>query len=143
MHEHLATALGHLFSQRRQRELAEFRPDLIIPIPMFWLRRLQRQVNSAQAIARALGRSLQVPVVGGLLVRVRNTLPQKDLSPADRARNVRGAFRVPPRRRHPSQGSRVLLVDDILTTGATCSEAAWVLKQAGAVAVAAAVLARA
>lgn len=46
-YEHLATALGHLFFQRRQRELREFRPDLIVPIPMFWLRRLHRQVNSA------------------------------------------------------------------------------------------------
>jgi predicted amidophosphoribosyltransferase len=110
---------------------------------MFWLRRLHRQVNSAQTIARTLAASLHVPAVGGLLVRVRNTFPQKDLSPEERARNVRGAFQVPRRRCRRAQGSRVLLVDDILTTGATCSEAAWVLKQAGAVAVAAAVLARA
>ena len=142
-YEHLATALGHLFFQRRQRELREFRPDLIVPIPMFWLRRLHRQVNSAQTIARTLAASLHLPAVGSLLVRVRNTFPQKDLSPEERARNVRGAFQVPPRRRRKVQGSRVLLVDDILTTGATCSEAAWVLKQAGAVAVVAAVLARA
>lgn len=142
-YDHLATALGHLFFQRRQRELGEFRPDLIIPIPMFWLRRLRRQMNSPLVIARTLAASLHVPAVGSLLIRVRNTLPQKDLSPGDRARNVRGAFQAPARRRRPLQGSRVLLVDDILTTGATCSEAAWVLKQAGAIAVAAAVLARA
>jgi predicted amidophosphoribosyltransferase len=90
-----------------------------------------------------LGRRLRVPVAERLLVRTRNTLPQKDLKPPDRFRNVRGAFRVRRRQAARLRDSRILLVDDILTTGATCSEAAAVLKRSGAMAVAAAVLARA
>jgi len=77
------------------------------------------------------------------LVRCRYTGPQKDLLPRERFRNVRGAFRL--HRADPTrwQNSRLLLVDDILTTGATCSEVAGLLKQAGAAAVAVAVVARA
>jgi predicted amidophosphoribosyltransferase len=77
------------------------------------------------------------------LVRRRYTSPQKDLPPRERFKNVRGAFRMS--RRNPVQwkGARVLLVDDILTTGATCSEAARVLKEAGASSVFVAVIARA
>ncbi len=76
-----------------------------------------------------------------ILVRRRNTLPQAGLAPLRRFENVRGAFRV--RRPNAVKDARVLLVDDVLTTGATCSEAADVLKQAGAAMVAVAVVARA
>ena len=76
-----------------------------------------------------------------ILVRRRNTLPQASLAPSRRFENVRGAFRV--RRPETVKGARVLLVDDVLTTGATCSEAANVLKQAGVAMVAVAVIARA
>lgn len=75
-----------------------------------------------------------------LLVRTRKTLPQADLPPSRRFENVRGAFRLAAG--YDIRGARVLLVDDILTTGATCSEAAKVLKQAGAASVAVAVIAR-
>jgi predicted amidophosphoribosyltransferase len=81
--------------------------------------------------------------VARLLIRKRNTLPQKELPPRERFKNLRGAFRIRKRMLPHLGGSRVVLVDDILTTGATCSEAARVLKQAGAAAVAVAVVARA
>ena len=142
-HESISLALGYLLARRRERELLDFRPDLVVPIPMHWTRRFHRGVNSPELLAGCLGKRLRVPVVAGLLVRTRNTLPQKDLSPPDRFRNVRGAFRVRRRQRGRVRDSRVLLVDDILTTGATCSEAAAVLKDSGATVVAAAVLARA
>jgi len=76
-----------------------------------------------------------------VLVRCRNTLPQASLAPSRRFENVRGAFHV--RRPGAVRGARVLLVDDVLTTGATCSEAAKMLKEAGAAMVAVAVVARA
>lgn len=76
-----------------------------------------------------------------ILIRQRNTLPQARLPPSRRFANVRGAFRI--RRPDAVRGARVLLVDDVLTTGATCSEAAKMLKQAGAASVAVAVVARA
>ena len=130
-HEQMSLALGQLLLRRRERELNDFHPDLVVPIPMHWTRRFRRGINSPELLAGCLGRRLRVPVADWLLVRTRNTLPQKDLTPQDRFRNVRGAFRVRRGRRRRLQGSRVLLVDDILTTGATCSEAAAVLRRCG------------
>ena len=139
-HEPLSLAMGSLLAQRRREQLLEQQPDLIIPIPMFWMRRLGRGVNSPDIVARCLGQSLGRPVRRDILVRRRNTLPQARLSPTRRVENVRGAFRI--RRGQLLQDARVLLVDDILTTGATCSEAAKMLKRAGAATVAVAVIAR-
>ena len=110
-------------------------------MPMHWTRRLQRGINSPEILAGCLARHLGIPLRRRLLVRCRRTFLQTEMSPPQRFRNVRAAFRV-----HKSpclQGARVLLVDDILTTGATCSEAAKTLKKAGAAAVVVAVLARA
>ncbi len=145
--EDMANALGCLLARRRSAELSAFRPDLIVPIPMYWSRRLRRGINSPEILARCLGRHLGVPVAQKLLVRTRNTPPQKDLMPGERFRNVRGAFRLGrggvPGGPERLQDSRIILVDDILTTGATCSEAAGVLKRAGVQMVAAAVVAKA
>jgi ComF family protein len=140
--ESVSMALGGLLARRRGLLLAEFRPDVIVPVPMHWRRRLARGVNSPEVVAKCLARVLKVPIRGRLLARTRNTLPQKDLLPRERWQNVRGAFRVRNGRR-TLDGSHVLLVDDILTTGATSSEAARVLRQAGAAAVAVAVVAKA
>jgi ComF family protein len=139
--EALSAAMGRLLALRRGPQLAELSGGLIVPVPMYWTRRLVRGTNSPEIVANYLGRSLGVPVVPRVLSRCRNTLPQASLSPRERFRNVRGAFRV--RAGYHLAGLRVLLVDDILTTGATCSEAAKVLKQAGAILVAAVVVARA
>ncbi len=140
--EALSLTVGRLLAQRLGEKLARFRPDAVLPIPMHWGKRLLRGVNSPELLADSLGRKLGVPVVRSL-VRCRYTSPQKDLLPRERFRNVRGAFRLRRSDRQRWRGSRLLLVDDILTTGATCSEAARLLKQAGAAAVAVAVVARA
>lgn len=140
-HDGLSAAMGRLLALRRGRQLAELRANLIVPVPMYWGRRLGRGTNSPEILARSLGQSLGIPVGRRVLRRRRNTLPQAELSPSQRFRNVRGAFAV--RAGYDLEGARVLLVDDILTTGATCSEAAKMLKQAGAAMVAAAVIARA
>jgi len=135
-------AVGRLLAKRLGDKIVQFRPDAVVPIPMHWMRRLLRGVNSPELFAECLGKSLKTPVLGTLRRR-RYTSPQKDLSPRERFRNVRGAFGLARWRQQRWQDSRVLLVDDILTTGATCSEAAGLLKQAGAEAVAVAVVARA
>jgi ComF family protein len=140
--EHVALAIGRLLAQRLEEKLAGFRPQAVLPIPMHWRKRLYRGVNSSEILAECLARKLGVPVVR-TLVRCRYTNPQKDLLPRERFRNVRGAFRLRRSDRQRWQDSRLLLVDDILTTGATCSEAARLLKQSGAAAVAVAVVARA
>jgi ComF family protein len=121
--------------------LAELRADVIVPVPMFWTRRLLRGVNSPEILAESLAGRLDLPVLRRVLVRTRNTLPQFSLPPSERFPNVRGAFRV--RRGYDLSGARVLLVDDVLTTGATSSEAARALRSAGAEAVLVAVAARA
>ena len=140
-HEGLTRAIGRMFSQRRGEPLTAHRVDLIVPVPMFWRRRLIRGINSPDVLAHCLGRSLGISLQRNLLVRCRNTRPQAELSPSRRFENMQGAFRV----RHPrtAKNARILLVDDILTTGATCSEAAKMLKQAGAASVVVAVVARA
>ena len=140
-HDALSVAMGRLLVRRRREQLLEHRADVVVPIPMFWTRRLGRGMNSPDVLARCLGKSLGIPVRRDILVRHRNTLPQANLPPSRRFQNVRGAFRV--RRPDVVRDVRVLLVDDVLTTGATCSEAAKMLKQAGAASVAVAVVARA
>jgi ComF family protein len=141
-HENLSLAMGRLLGQKRFNELDELEADLIVPIPMYWMRRLRRGTNSAELLARCLGRKLRLPVKRRMLVRCKNTQPQSEiLIKKKRFNNMRGAFRV--RWTRQLKGVRVLLVDDVLTTGATCSEAAAVLKKAGAAMVAVAVVARA
>jgi ComF family protein len=140
--EALSLALGRLLAERLGERIAEFDPQVVVPIPMHWWRRLLRGTNNPDLLAECLGRALGIPVVR-MLARRRYTSPQWNLRPRERFRNVRGAFALRRWRRPSWNGARVLLVDDILTTGATCSEAAGLLKQAGAAAVAVAVIARA
>jgi len=137
----LSMALADLLCARRSDELVALRPDVVIPIPMHWTRRLWRGVNNPEIVAQRVAAALKIPYPAQLLVRSRHTEPQADLSPDQRRKNVHGAFRVRPHRDLP--GARILLVDDILTTGATASEAARMLKQAGAIEVCVAVVARA
>jgi ComF family protein len=137
----LAIALGDLMVNTMLARFSALNVDAVVPVPMHWSRHLLRGVNSPQVIAQRIARKLNVPVVGGLLVRRRRTAPQAELSPSQRLANVRGAFRV---RAHPDlRDSRLLLVDDIMTTGATAGEAARVLRRAGAAFVEVAVVARA
>jgi len=139
-HDALSVAIGRLLVERRRERLAGVRADVIVPVPMLWGRRLGRGNNSPELLASCLAKSLEVPMRAAILVRRRNTLTQAGLAPQRRFENVAGAFHV--RRPDAVKGARVLLVDDVLTTGATCSEAAKMLKQAGAAMVAVAVVAR-
>jgi len=116
-------------------------PDLIVSVPMHWSRRWMWHVNQASLLTEAVGRHLRIPFTSQLLVCRRRIRKQGTLSPDERRRNVRGAFRTSVG--YDIQGRRVLLVDDVLTTGATASEAARVLRRAGAAAVTVAVVARA
>jgi ComF family protein len=136
-----AASLTSLFWERRSGELAAAAPDLLVAVPMHRWRRIRRGVNPAQAIAERLARLLEKPFVPGALVQCRRTKPQHWLTAAQRRRNVKNAFRV-SRNNWRIRGKRVLLVDDVMTTGTTCDEIAGVLLEAGAVEVRVAVLAR-
>jgi ComF family protein len=140
--EPLSGAAGELLLRRRGGRIASLGPDMVIPIPMHWQRRWVRRTNSPDLLADRLAKSLCIPLLDRALRRCRNTLPQKDLPPRDRFENVRDAFRVAAR--SDLRGAGVLLVDDVLTTGATCNEAARLLKNTcGAKMVFVAILARA
>ena len=113
--------------------------DVVLPVPMHWLRRLSRGWNHSAGIAAAVAAELGVPL-GDELIRVRNTPPQTRLPASKRAANVRGAFAVT--RPAGVEGAHVLLVDDVTTTGATANEATRTLLRAGGQRVTVAVLAK-
>jgi ComF family protein len=137
----LGMALANLLVDRRSDPLAAIRAEVVVPMPMHWTRRIRRGVNSPDLLARIIGERLQLPVAPHLLRMQRRVRPQTGLTRAGRWENVRGAFRVPL---HPDlAGARVLLIDDVMTTGATAGEATGTLLRAGAAEVAIAVLARA
>jgi ComF family protein len=107
--------------------------DLIVPVPLHRLRFLRRGYNQAAILAHALARESGVALVPDLLQRSRATRSQQGLSGRARLDNVTaGAFRIHPWHTRRVAGARVLLVDDVLTTGATVSACARVLRRAGA-----------
>jgi ComF family protein len=130
---HLATALAKGLADR----LTGF--DRVVPVPLHWRRRLVRGYNQAERIARPLASLLDVPCELAIS-RHRATPPQSLLGKSDRLANLRKAFRVP--RPERARGLRVLLVDDVATTGATLNAAAAALRNAGAAAVTALVAGR-
>ena len=117
--------------------------DLVVPVPLHRWRLLARRFNQAAVLAGLLARETEALAAPDLLVRTRRTPPQTRLSRAARRRNVRGAFAVRPSRAHLVAERSVLLVDDVLTTGATVSACARALRKAGCVRVDVATLARA
>jgi predicted amidophosphoribosyltransferase len=133
-------AMAEMLWQQRHEKLLAAGPDLVAPVPMHWSRRFVRGTNSATLLAEVTARRMKIPAVLRLIKRLRNTPPQFTVPPYRRAKNVRRAFLVRPR--PLLKGAHVLLVDDVLTTGATCSEAARTLKAAGASRVTVAVIAR-
>jgi ComF family protein len=135
----LTMAMAELFWNARGDEIAALQPDLVVPIPMHWWRRMRQGANSPDLLAEILGRRLKCPVAARLLRR-RLRPPQGSLSPHRRRLNLRGTMGV--RGRRNLAGRRILLIDDVLTTGATCSEAGRALRKAGAADVVVAVLAR-
>ena len=106
--------------------------DLIVPVPLNRWRLWQRRFNQAALLAQALGRHSKIPVDPLVLVRARATPSQVGMTADQRRRNVQGAFQVPPRKRALIAGRNILLIDDVITTGATVNACARVLKRAGA-----------
>jgi ComF family protein len=104
--------------------------DGLVPVPLHPQRRRDRGFNQAELIGTAIARQIGVDLVGTALVRRKDTTPQTGLSAAARRGNVRGAFAV--RRRPQVAGRCLVLVDDVLTTGATAEACARALREAGA-----------
>jgi ComF family protein len=103
--------------------------DAVAFVPLYPARRRERGYNQAEVLAGALARRLRKPLLSHCLMRVRATRTQTNLTAWERATNVRGAFRA---RRRRLEGRGILLVDDVMTTGATVNECARALKESGA-----------
>jgi ComF family protein len=131
--------LAHLLAREAPGDLMLRGWDTVVPVPLHWRRRWRRGFNQADILARAVGRRHGLSLERYCLARVRATPPQRG-DPAARRRNVRGAFAV--RRAERIAGRRVLLVDDVFTTGATANACAAALREAGATAVGVLTLAR-
>jgi ComF family protein len=106
--------------------------DLLIPVPLARWRLISRRFNQAQILAAETGKRAQKPVNPFALVRTRSTKHQVGLTRLQRSHNVAGAFRVPPGELAAISGKAIVLVDDVITTGATASAAAKALTRAGA-----------
>jgi competence protein ComFC len=131
---------GWLSETMHDPRLRDRRFDLVVPVPLHPARERERGFNQAALLAELLAASIAVPL-RPVLERTRYTTTQTAHDRAERIENLRGAFRL--RKNREVQGLRVLLVDDVLTTGSTLSECARVLKGAGAVSTHAATAARA
>src|SRR5947209_16448396 len=118
----LAPAMGRWMARAGEELLAE--ADVLVPVPLHWRRGWSRRYNQSGALARAIERQAGVPVARDVLRRIRPTQQQIGLSRSQRASNVQGAFKVAADRNAEIQGRRVVLVDDVLTSGATADACA-------------------
>jgi len=132
----LSRTFGRFLAQALPRETSF---DVIVPMPLHWFKKWQRGFNQSDLLAREIGKKWGVPV-RTVVRRQKATRPQAGLTNAKRRANMSGAFKIP--RGRSLAGMRVLLVDDVVTTGATASACARVLKRAGAAHVALLALAR-
>jgi ComF family protein len=126
----LGKALGMLLVEwvKSHREYQKI--NLIIPIPIHWQKLKVRGYNQAELLANPLQKYLDIPIKCDIIVRDKITLSQNSLHKEERFANVNEAFRIIDTR--PLVGKKILLIDDIFTTGATVSEASRVLLRAGA-----------
>jgi ComF family protein len=129
----LGLVLARMMAGAGAELLAE--ADCLVPVPLHRLRLWRRRFNQATLLAKSLGRIAGRPSEPGLLTRVKATRSQVGLSRVARATNLQGAFRVPEAARPMLQGRRVLLIDDVMTTGATANAASRVLLRGGAASV--------
>lgn len=106
--------------------------DLLIPVPLHWRRLWGRKYNQSALLAYGLAKQSGLVCAPALLQRVQRTKPQMRLDKAERARNVKHAFAVPEAARAAVVGKTIVLVDDVVTTGATANACARTLKKAGA-----------
>ncbi len=130
---------GHGYMARKLAEIifdkitaVGYKFDIIIPVPMYYKKERERGYNQAELLSRFLGEYTGLPVVADCLFRIRETAPMNKLGSRDRKKNLDGAFAVDSERAHILDGSIVLLVDDIYTTGTTMNHCSMLLREAGA-----------
>ncbi|GAB4164097.1 MAG: ComF family protein [Rickettsiaceae bacterium] len=123
-----ARAFAKIILSRYKEEVTEV--DLIVPVPMHRIKRVLRQYNPPQILAFELSRMLNVPMVPDMLIKVRWTKPQTKLTKVQREKNLAGSIIINKNKK--PVGAKILLIDDVKTTGTTSNTCARILKQAGA-----------
>jgi ComF family protein len=122
--------LGKLLADGLKNKFSEWNIDLIVPVPLHHLKRAERGYNQAEFLAQGMKSVLKTPVKSNVIRRNRFTETQTNLSLLERKENIRNAFTV--RRPKIVKGKNILLIDDVITTGATISECGKILKESGA-----------
>jgi len=126
----LGTFLGERLCNPLKEKLNEWRVDVIVPIPLHQLKRAERGYNQSLFIAKGLGKVLNIPVNNNIVKRIRFTQTQTAMNLFEREKNVRNAFKV--KKPHSVTGKNILIIDDVITTGATVSECGRILLENGA-----------
>jgi ComF family protein len=126
----LAPMMGRWVAQAGRELLAE--ADALVPVPLHWRRLWARRFNQSAMLAATISAESGVSVAARALKRVKATVPQVGLSQAERGTNIQGAFQVPDEGKAAVAGRRLVLVDDVLTSGATVEGCARALLRAGA-----------
>ncbi|MBQ1241393.1 MAG: ComF family protein, partial [Lachnospiraceae bacterium] len=119
---------GAALTVRFEQEIRKMNVDAIIPVPVHPSRRRKRGFNQAEVLAKILGERLGIPVKPEMLKRTKKTLPQKELTVGERLKNLSGAFQAEA---VPEDIRRILLVDDIYTTGSTLEACTRILNKSG------------
>ncbi|MDO4582657.1 MAG: phosphoribosyltransferase family protein [Planctomycetia bacterium] len=125
--EPLVRAVAELVWEHRRQWLRRCRADVVIPVPMHWFYRYCRGMNNPDILAEVLAEKLELPLENRRVRVRRMTLSQRSVEFSQRKENVRNLFQLTPPP-SPWEGKRVLLVDDVVTSGATCNALAHLLK---------------
>ena len=123
-----AQYLGGMLAERLGKEILSWKPDALVPVPLHPARERKRGYNQAELLAQELGRRLGIPVLSNYLIRVKNTLPQKELEGEKRQNNLKKAFKIIP---NDVKLNTIVIIDDIYTTGSTVDAAALECRRAG------------
>ena len=123
-----AAYYAECMAQRLGKWITKCRPDALVPVPIHNTKKRVRGYNQAEALARELGRIMNIPVETKLIKRVRKTVPMKDLSVSERQNNLKRAFKIC---RNDVKLSTIIIIDDIYTTGSTIDAISYELRKAG------------
>jgi ComF family protein len=126
----LGIFLGKLFAQRFRDKMDELTIDVIIPVPLHHLKQAERGYNQSEYIAKGISSLTGIPTKSKLIRRIKFTETQTELSLLERKKNIHDAFKL--RGKQNLNDKNIILIDDVITTGATISECGRILKRAGA-----------
>ncbi len=121
--------LGELLGKNKLNEIRNWNANIIIPVPLFHLKKIERGYNQADYIAKGLSKSIDIKTGTTIVRRIKNTATQTKFDKSERSKNMRNAFKT----RKPKQihGKNIIIVDDVITTGTTILELAKILKENG------------